>query len=175
MADIVPLWPDPRNELSGATRPNRAAGVAGALAGVMLVAGVGGQAQAAEKPAARSAAGSLSEPGPIPLNKLNWSGSAGFNSRRPAWYVDGSAVVRLQGAVSQVSDAGGGADLIGTLPRAARPARTVYTIVDGLDGLDGLYADLAIQPNGDIDLISPRTPLVSDYSFVSLESVSYRR
>jgi hypothetical protein len=74
--------------------------------------------------------------------------------------------------VRQTSSAGPGANVIATLPEAARPGSTVYTIVHTFNGT---YADLAIQPNGDIDLISPRAPLVSDYSFVSLESVSYRR
>jgi hypothetical protein len=151
----------------------RRAGLAWALAGVLLMAGTAGQALAATgEPAARTATGSLSSPAPIRLNKLNWSGSAGFNSGGLAWYIDGSAVVHLQGAVSQVSNAGNGADLIGTLPRAARPGRTVYAIVHTFNGT---YADLAIQPSGDIDLINARAPLVSDYTFVSLESVSYRR
>lgn len=108
----------------------------------------------------------------IGLNFLNWSGSAGANSRRPRWYVDGSGLVHLQGAVTQIDDTGPGAKLIALLPNAARPSRTVYTIVHTFLGT---YADLAILPNGRIELIDPRPPAVKDYTFVSLESIIYRR
>ena len=37
------------------------------------------------------------------------------------------------------------------------------------------YADLAIEPNGALALIDPRPPMVKDYTFVSLESITYRR
>jgi hypothetical protein len=40
---------------------------------------------------------------------------------------------------------------------------------------NGTYADLAIAPNGQINVISPRPPAVQDYSFVSLEGITYRR
>jgi hypothetical protein len=40
---------------------------------------------------------------------------------------------------------------------------------------NGTYADLAIQPNGQISVISPRQPAVQDYSFVSLEGITYHR
>ena len=39
----------------------------------------------------------------------------------------------------------------------------------------GTYADLAIEPSGQLALIDPRPPMVKDYSFVSLESITYRR
>jgi hypothetical protein len=48
----------------------------------------------------------------------------------------------------------------------------VYTIVHTFNGT---YADLAIEPNGQLDLIAPRPPMVQDYGFVSLESITYRR
>jgi hypothetical protein len=108
----------------------------------------------------------------IGVNAANWSPSAGFNSRGPAWYTDRSGVVHLQGAVTQASASGTGANTIGTLPTGARPRHTVYTIVHTFNGT---YADLAILPNGDLELIDPRPPMVKDYSFVSLESITYRR
>jgi len=74
--------------------------------------------------------------------------------------------------VHQTSAAGTGANTIGTLPAAARPSSTVYTIVHTFNGT---YADLAIEPNGTLALINPRPPMVTDYTFVSLESISYRR
>ncbi len=110
-------------------------------------------------------------PAAIPLNTLNWSGSAGFGSRAPAWYKDASGVIHLQGAATQVNNTGPGANLLGTLPKAARPASDVYTIVHTFNGT---YADLAIETSGQIDLIAPRSPAVQDYSFVSLESITYR-
>jgi hypothetical protein len=107
----------------------------------------------------------------IALNTQNWSGSAGFGSRAPAWYTDFAGVIHLQGAVRQTSTAGSTPNLIGTLPKAARPKAVVYTIVHTFNGT---YADLAIETNGQIALINPRPPAVQDYSFVSLESISYR-
>jgi hypothetical protein len=109
---------------------------------------------------------------PIAVNTANFSGSAGFGSRPPAWYTDKYGIVHLQGAVTQTSTSGSGANTIGTLPPAARPSHDVYTIVHTFNGT---YADLVIQPSGAIDLINPRPPMVGDYSFVSLESISYRR
>lgn len=74
-------------------------------------------------------------------------------------------MIHLQGAVRQTSDAGTGAGVIGTLPARARPKADVYTIVHTLDGT---YADLVIAPSGAIDVISPRSPAVQDYRFLSL-------
>src|SRR5215469_14115340 len=108
---------------------------------------------------------------PIPVNTANFSGSAGFGSRAPAWYKDSSGVIHLQGAVTQTSNSGPGANLIGTLPPAARPGYNVFVIVHTFNGT---YADLAIQTNGQIGLINPRPPAVQDYTFVSLESLTYR-
>jgi hypothetical protein len=105
----------------------------------------------------------------IPLNTANWSGSAGFGATAPAWYLDSYGYVHLQGAAKQVST-GGDPTLIGTLPAAAIPNRNVFTIVHTYGGT---YADLGIQTNGQIRVIAPRPPAVTDLSFVSLESVSY--
>ena len=66
---------------------------------------------------------------PIPLNTANFSGSAGFGSRAPAWYKDSAGVIHLQGAVRQTSTSGSTPNLIGTLPTGARPAANVFTIV----------------------------------------------
>jgi hypothetical protein len=108
----------------------------------------------------------------IAVNTSNWSATAGFGSRAPAWYKDKNGIVHLEGAATQTSASGTGANLIGTLPPAARPGHEVYTIVHTFNGT---YADLAIAPNGRIGVIAPRAPLVTDYTFVSLESISYRR
>jgi hypothetical protein len=40
---------------------------------------------------------------------------------------------------------------------------------------NGTYADLAIEPNGQIYVINPRPPAVQDYTFVSLEGITYHR
>ncbi len=48
----------------------------------------------------------------------------------------------------------------------------MYTIVHTFNGT---YADLAIEPNGTLALIDPRPPMVKDYTFVSLESITDRR
>jgi len=112
----------------------------------------------------------------IALNTLNWSGSAGFGSTGPGWYKEVSLVdpdvVHLQGAVKQTSASGPDANLIGTLPPAACPNRVVYAIVHTFNGT---YADIAISPNGQITLIDPRAPAVKDYSFVSLEGITYEQ
>jgi hypothetical protein len=106
----------------------------------------------------------------IALNTANYANS-GSPFRPAVWFTDGSGVVHLQGAVAQTSSSGSGANLIGTLPAAARPAETVYTVVLTTDG----YADLAVESNGQLALINPRPPEGTSYSFVSLESISYRR
>ena len=75
--------------------------------------------------AASAAAGAEANVIPIVLSS-DWSGSAGYGSSGPGWYVDtwpaGPAVVHLQGAVQQVSTtAAANPNVIGLLPRAARP------------------------------------------------------
>jgi hypothetical protein len=107
---------------------------------------------------------------PVPINTQNWSYCAGCDARALSWYTDNSDVVHLEGAVSQVSASGNEPNVIGTLPQAAAPAQTVYTIVHTAGG----YADLAIEPSGQLDLIDPRPPATKDYSLVSLESITYR-
>jgi hypothetical protein len=62
--------------------------------------------------------------------------------------------------------------VIGTLPAAAAPGHTVHEIVHTYLGT---YADLVIFPTGKLVLSNPRSPMVKDYSFVSLESITYRR
>jgi len=80
--------------------------------------------------------------------------------------------VHLVGAAKQTTAAGSGHNLLGTLPAAASPNRVVYTIVHTFNGT---YADLAISPNGRIVLIDPKPPAVKDYTFVSLESITYQQ
>jgi hypothetical protein len=113
---------------------------------------------------------------PIFTQAPDWSGKAGFGSGPPEWIkqvglVDPD-VVHLQGAVAQTSASGGDPNLLGTLPAAACPDRIVYTIVHTFDGT---YADVAISPNGQINLINPRQPAVTDFSFVSLEGITYEQ
>jgi hypothetical protein len=121
--------------------------------------------------ATRSAITVASTPVPIPVNTLNWSGSACCQSRAPAWYKDRSGVIHLQGAATQTNSTGPGANLIGTLPAAARPLANVFTIVHTASGT---YTDLVVLTNGQIGLLDPRPPAVKDYSFVSLEGITYR-
>lgn len=108
-------------------------------------------------------------PNPIPLNTPTWSGNACCGASAPGWYEDAFGIIHLQGAVTQT--ASGGSPLIATLPPAARPNREVYTIVHTFGGT---YADLANAPDGRIGVITPRPPAVRDFSFVSLEGISYR-
>ena len=112
----------------------------------------------------------------IALNFANWSGKAGFGSTGPGWYKEVGLVdpdvVHLQGAVKQTSATGSNANLIATLSPAACPDRVVYAIVHTFNGT---YADIAISPNGQITLIDPRAPAVKDYSFVSLEGITYEQ
>ncbi len=152
--------------------PARAAtglGAAGlVLAGLALTAAAV-PAQAATL--THATAGSLSLPAPIAVNTANWSGSAGFGSRAPAWYKDRSGIVHLQGAAHQTSTTGTGANLLGILPKSAWPAANVFTIVHTFNGT---YADLEVAANGQLNLIDPRSPMVKDYTFVSLEGITYR-
>jgi len=112
----------------------------------------------------------------VSLNTLNWSANAGFGSASPGWYKEVGLVdpdvVHLQGAVKQTSAIGLGANLIGVLPPAASPNRVVYSIVHTFNGT---YADIAINPNGQIVLIDPKPPAVRDYSFVSLECITFQQ
>jgi hypothetical protein len=114
----------------------------------------------------------VNEVNPISPNATNWSVSAGFGSAAPGWYKDAFGIVHLVGAAKQISTAGSDPNLLGTLPPAASPSRVVYTIAHTFNGT---YADIAINPNGQIDLIDPRPPAVKDYSFVSLECITYQQ
>jgi hypothetical protein len=107
----------------------------------------------------------------IGVNTANWSASAGFGSSPPAWEKD-AGIVHLTGAAKQTSAIGGNANLLGMLPLAAVPTRDVFTIVHTFNGT---YADISIATNGAISLINPRPPAVKDYSFVSLEDISYQQ
>jgi hypothetical protein len=108
----------------------------------------------------------------LPVNTTNWSASAGFGSAAPGWYKDAFGIVHLVGAAKQTTTAGSGQNLLGTLPAAASPNRVVYTTVHTFNGT---YADIAINPNGQVRLIDPRPPAVKDYSFVSLEGITYQQ
>ena len=109
---------------------------------------------------------------PITPNSTNWSFSPGFGAIAPGWYKDAAGIVHLLGAAKQVNAGGTNPNLLGTLPAAASPKRKVYTIVHTFNGT---YADLAISPNGEINLISPREPAVKDFSVVSLESITFQQ
>jgi len=108
----------------------------------------------------------------ITPNSTNWSFSPGFGAIAPAWYKDAAGIVHLVGAAKQTNAGGTNPNLLGTLSAAASPKRTVYTIVHTFNGT---YADLAISPNGQITLINPREPAVKDFSFVSLESITFQQ
>jgi hypothetical protein len=115
----------------------------------------------------------------IPVNAPNWSDTPDstafpFGAGPPTWTSDETAqgVVRLQGAAKRVSASGPNPNLLGTLPPAARPTRVVYTIAHTFNGT---YADLSIGTDGAINVIDPRSPAIQDYSFVSLEGISYQQ
>ena len=145
-----------------------------ALGGLVLTTTATAQAAsggAAVRPGS-AGAGSLPAPRPIPLNTLNWSGIAGFDSRHPAWYTDGSGVVHLQGAVHQTTTSGPGDEyLIGTLPRAAAPAQRVLVPVHTFNGT---YNDVIIETSGQMYTGPARSPAVTDFNFLSLEGITFR-
>ena len=108
---------------------------------------------------------------PFPgLNTANWSGNAGFGSSEPGWNEDSAGIIHLQGAATQTSLAGD-KNLLATLVPVIRPNRTIYTIVHTFNGT---YADVSIAPNGEVRLIDPAPPMGKDYTFVSLEGVTYQ-
>jgi hypothetical protein len=104
------------------------------------------------------------------FNGANWSGSAGYGASAPGWFTDGSGIVHLQGAVTQLNTFGTGPNLIGTVPATERPSRTVRFIVHTFNGT---YSALAIDTSGNIYLINTELPAHEDFKFVSLEGVSY--
>jgi hypothetical protein len=113
---------------------------------------------------------------PISLNTNNWSGDAGFGAVAPAWGTDGFGIVHLNGAAKQINPnpvGGSNPNLLGTLPAgAARPTRSVYTIVHTFNGT---FAELVINPEGQIFMIGPKNPpFIQDYSFVSLDHITYQ-
>jgi hypothetical protein len=105
----------------------------------------------------------------VPLDP-NWTTTSCCGNRGPEWYADASGIVHLQGAVAQVSPTNTNLNLIGTLPVAASPTKTVYTITHSLLGT---YADVAINPQGQIFVIASRSPAVTDWGYVSLEGITY--
>jgi hypothetical protein len=106
----------------------------------------------------------------IPIDPQTW-GPAGFDSRGPAWYKDRSGIVHLQGALGPAEVPCLSDCFIGRLPKAARPTRALTTIVHTFNGT---FGQLVIAPSGDISIIDPQSPLVTDYSFISLEGVTFR-
>ena len=80
--------------------------------------------------------------------------------------------MHLVGAAQQIVSTGLGANTMGTLPKSARPSHNVFTVVP--TGA-GTYADLEIAANGRINVIAPRLLAEKDFSFVSLEGITYRR
>lgn len=104
-------------------------------------------------------------------NTTNWSPFAGFGSASPGWYEDTAGIIHLEGALKQISSSGPNAALVATLPAVARPTiRTLYTIVHTFSGT---YADVAIEPGGQIVVIAPRVPAATDLSFLSLEGITF--
>jgi hypothetical protein len=105
----------------------------------------------------------------IALNSTNF-GRAALGSAAAAAFKDASGIVHLQGAVKQISAAGPGQNFVGTLPQADRPSWDVFVIVNGHNGT---YADAEIGTNGNINLTDPFGFAFKDFSFVSLEGISY--
>jgi hypothetical protein len=118
-----------------------------------------------------SAGSAAAAPSPITVNEANWSASAGFGSAAPGWYEDSYGLVHLEGAAKQTSASGGlSAITLGTLPKAARPARDLFFMAHTFDGT---YAVIQIDTDGTIFVDRPAAPAVTDFSFVSLESIVY--
>jgi hypothetical protein len=107
----------------------------------------------------------------ITVNTADYRGSTVFNTFAPSAYVDGSGIVHLVGAIRQMSGTETGPKLVGTVPAVARPSRDVYQIVPTNAGT---YAGVVITSAGQIRIIGPRPPMVSDLSFVSLEGITYQ-
>ena len=103
-------------------------------------------------------------------NTANWSDPGTFGQAAPGWFEDDGGVIHLEGGLQPVSLSGPNALLLGTLPIVARPTRTVYTIEHTFSGT---YADVAINPLGQIFVIPPRPAAVTDLSFVSLEGITF--
>jgi hypothetical protein len=99
----------------------------------------------------------------------DWSFYAGWGADTPGFTRDADSFVHLQGAVRQVSSSGD-PTLIAQLPAGALPFFTVYTIVHTGSGT---YADLVINPKGEIRVIPPAPPAVANGDFLSLESITY--
>jgi hypothetical protein len=127
--------------------------------------------------------GNANPPSPINLNTANWLGSVCCGATGPGAYATttlgagppggGDEIVHLQGAVKQKSSSGSDPNLIGTLPSDVEPPnRSVYTIVHTGSGT---FADLAINPQGQIFLIPTPTLTGSNTQFVSLEGISYNQ
>jgi hypothetical protein len=103
---------------------------------------------------------------PIAASRYFSTTGAGDGSAPAGYYKDADGTVHLQGAVKQLSSEPGYPQLIGTMASDA-PNRYVYTIVHTAEGT---YADLVIDPSGQIYLLpSANTNPV----FVSLEGVTY--
>ena len=67
---------------------------------------------------------------------------------------------------------GGGSDVVtSVLCPSCRPTHIVYTIVHTFGGT---YADLSIDTSGVIRVIGPRPPAAADYSFLSLDGITYQ-
>jgi hypothetical protein len=110
------------------------------------------------------------DPSALDLNASNWT-NAGYGAGTPEYYTDASGLVHLQGAVTQTSASSvDGSDpyLIGTLDPSSSPSRSVYTIVHTLGGT---YADLVINPQGQIFMISSSN---TNAGFLSLEGITFR-
>jgi hypothetical protein len=109
---------------------------------------------------------------PITVNTANFSTKTGFSTSRPEVLVDAIGVVHLSGAVARTSATGAGANLVGTISEpGARPHRDVHEIVATSNGT---YADVVITPAGQIKIIDPRSPMVTDLDLVSLSGLNYK-
>jgi hypothetical protein len=99
-----------------------------------------------------------------------WSANACCNGGPPGWYQDGFGIIHLEGALTQPTP--GGPQLITTLPPPARPNRNVFVTVHTLAGT---YANLVVEPNGAVIVISPNPKFFTqDLGFVSLEGITYQ-
>lgn len=100
----------------------------------------------------------------IPLRDGWVSAQSTYNTGNPSYAIE-NGIVYLSGSVLQAS---AGSDVIGVLPKSARPKHYLYLSVYTLDGTAGT---VQIRPNGQIYAYS--TPSSDATGYTSLASISY--
>jgi hypothetical protein len=104
----------------------------------------------------------------MPINlTANWTANTDWGSAAPGWYIDNSNVVHLKGAARQIFQSGN------PEPGGDAAVRAGAGHLHDRHTFGGTYADLDIGSDGEIRLIGPKPPAQADYSFVSLDGVTF--